>query len=196
MESLKVLKSTCVPLPIENIDTDQIVPARYLKATDRDGFGEKLFYDWRFDESGNPIKSFVLNKSEYSGKILVVGNNFGCGSSREHAVWAIYDYGFRAVISSFFADIFRNNALNNGLLVVQVSKGFLKKLFDAIEKDPKTEVVIDLENQNVKFQDVSETFEINPYKKLCIMNGYDDVDYLLSIQDKIEEFEKKRKEAY
>ncbi len=194
MEKFSTLISTCVPLNVENIDTDQIVPARFLKATSREGFGDNLFRDWRFDANNQPKKDFVLNNPTYSGKILVAGKNFGCGSSREHAVWAIYDYGFRVVVSSFFADIFKNNALNCGLLPVQISEQFLAKLFSEIEKNPKTEVKVDLENQTISILTTndSERFEVNPYKKECLLKGYDDVDYLLSLKDKIVEFEKKR----
>jgi 3-isopropylmalate/(R)-2-methylmalate dehydratase small subunit len=188
------IESTCVPLPIENVDTDQIIPARFLKATSREGFGDNLFRDWRYNRDDRPKDDFVLNDSTYSGKVLVAGKNFGSGSSREHAAWAIYDYGFRAVVSSFFADIFKNNSLNNGLLPVQVSEAFLEKLFKEIEKDPKVKVRVDLENQEIKIQSTGEreSFDISPYKKKCLMNGYDDIDYLLSIKDKIEQHEKER----
>lgn len=188
-EKFTTLKSTAVPLPIENIDTDQIIPARFLKATTREGFGENLFRDWKYDAEGKP-KDFVLNDKKYSGKILVAGKNFGCGSSREHAAWAIADGGFRVVISSFFADIFKNNALNNALLPVQVSDGFLKKIFQTIEKNASTIITVDLENQKVVLEDgSSESFEINPYKKTCLMNGYDDIDYLLNLRNDIKQFE-------
>lgn len=184
------LTATAVPIQVENIDTDQIIPARFLKATTREGFGDNLFRDWKFDSNDQPIKDFVLNDSKFSGKILVAGKNFGCGSSREHAAWAIYDYGFRAVVSSFFADIFKNNALNNGLLPVVVSDKFLKKILDAVEKDPKTEITVDLQNQTISFGSEQEKFEINAYKKECLMNGYDDIDYLLSLRDEIRGFER------
>lgn len=179
-----------MPLPLENIDTDQIIPARFLKATTREGFGKNLFRDWRYynNDEAQPKKDFVLNNQEYQGDILVAGKNFGCGSSREHAAWAIKDYGFRAVVSSFFADIFKNNALNNGLLPVQVSEPFLQKLLSA----KKEEVVhIDLENQTIEILSTGdkETFDIHEYKKTCLMNGYDDIDYLLSIKDEITAFE-------
>ena len=188
-EKFTTLKSTAVPLPIENIDTDQIIPARFLKATTREGFGENLFRDWRYDNEGNP-KEFVLNDKTYSGKILVAGKNFGCGSSREHAAWAIVDGGFRVVISSFFADIFKNNALNNALLPVQVSDSFLKKIFEAISKKASTVVTVDLNQQRVILEDGStESFEINPYKKTCLINGYDDIDYLLDLRNEIKQFE-------
>jgi 3-isopropylmalate/(R)-2-methylmalate dehydratase small subunit len=189
-EKFTTLKSSVVPISIENIDTDQIIPARFLKATTREGFGDNLFRDWRYDGDGNPKKDFPLNNKTYTGKILVAGKNFGCGSSREHAAWAIYDYGFRVVISSFFADIFKNNALNNALLPVQVSDSFLKMLFHAVEKSPDTKVTVDLENQKVVLPDgASEDFEINPYKKTCLINGYDDIDYLLNLRDEIKQFE-------
>lgn len=188
-EKFITLKSTAVPLPIENIDTDQIIPARFLKATTREGFGENLFRDWRYDNEGKP-RDFVLNDKTYSGKVLVAGKNFGCGSSREHAAWAIFDAGFRVVISSFFADIFKNNALNNALLPVQVSDAFLKKIFDAVNKNPSTVVTVDLENQKVILEDgQSENFDINAYKKTCLMNGYDDIDYLLNLRAEIKQFE-------
>jgi len=188
-EKFITLKSPAVPLPIENIDTDQIIPARFLKVTTREGFGENLFRDWRYDVDGN-AKDFPLNDKKYSGEILVAGKNFGCGSSREHAAWAIADGGFRVVISSFFADIFKNNALNNALLPVQVSDAFLKKVFQIIEKKPATVITVDLERQNVVLEDgTSENFEINAYKKTCLINGYDDIDYLLNLRDEIKQFE-------
>ena len=183
------LKSTAVPLPNENIDTDQIIPARFLKATTREGFGDNLFRDWRYDAENNPVNDFVLNDPTYSGKILVAGKNFGCGSSREHAAWAIYDFGFRVVVSSFFADIFKNNALNNGLLPIVVSDNFLKQMLLAIEEKPSIEIVVDLENQILQVGSVKESFEINAYKKTCLMNGYDDIDYLLSLNKEIREFD-------
>ena len=188
------LQSTCVPLPVENVDTDQIIPARFLKATTRDGFGDNLFRDWRYNKQNQPISEFVLNNPEYTGKVLVAGKNFGSGSSREHAAWAIHDYGFKVVVSSFFADIFKNNALNNGLLPIQVSADFLTKIFKAIENDPKAKVEVNLEDQKIAILDTgeSESFDINPYKKKCLLNGYDDIDYLLSIKDKIEAFEANR----
>jgi 3-isopropylmalate/(R)-2-methylmalate dehydratase small subunit len=188
------LLSTAVPLPIENIDTDQIIPARFLKATTREGFGENLFRDWRYESNGEPKADFVMNSPLYKGQILVAGKNFGCGSSREHAAWAIDGAGFRAVVSSFFADIFRNNALNNGLLPVQVSDDMLAAIFKAIETNPATELKIDLEAQTIEIEGTTlkESFEIAPYKKQCLMNGYDDVDYLVSIHQEIKEFEQKR----
>jgi len=194
IEKYITVNSTAVPLPIENIDTDQIIPARFLKATTRDGFGENLFRDWRYDKGGNPREDFVLNQDMYSGTILVAGKNFGSGSSREHAAWAIYDYGFKVVVSSFFADIFKNNALNNGLLPVQVSEAFLSTLFSAVETDPATKIIVDLEKQSITLSAsaTSESFDINPYKKECLLKGYDDIDYLLNIRDSIEAFEKQR----
>jgi 3-isopropylmalate/(R)-2-methylmalate dehydratase small subunit len=190
-EKFDILETTCVPLPLENIDTDQIIPARFLSLTTREGFGEYLFRDWRYDKSGNLIDGFVLNDNKYSGHILVAGKNFGCGSSREHAVWAITDYGFRAVVSSFFADIFRNNCLNNGLLPVIVNEDFLKKLLQTISNNPDTKVRIDLQQQlfTVLPSGDSVNFDINPYKKDCLMKGLDDIDYLLSILDTIKAYE-------
>lgn len=198
MEKFEVLRSAAVPLPIENIDTDQIIPARFLKATSREGFGENLFRDWRYDSNGNPIEGFALNDDRYSGRILVAGKNFGCGSSREHAAWAIYDAGFKVVISSFFADIFRGNALNNGLLPLQVSDEMLQRLFDQIEKDPQTELVVDLPKQEfyVPAWDESVSFEIDLYKKECLINGYDDIDFLVSQKEAIEAYENNRAWAY
>ncbi|MFB0937311.1 MAG: 3-isopropylmalate/(R)-2-methylmalate dehydratase small subunit [Urechidicola sp.] len=194
MKQFKKIESTAIPLPIENIDTDQIIPARFLKATDKKGFGENLFRDWRFHKDGSVNSEFVLNDSAYSGEILIAGTNFGCGSSREHAAWSIGDYGIKVVISSFFADIFKGNALNNGILPVQVSEEYLQILFKAIKENPQTKIQVDLENQKVTLKETeqTETFEINPYKKLCLINGYDDIDYLLSIKDKIETFEENR----
>lgn len=194
-QKFDVITSTCVPLPLENIDTDQIIPARFLKSTDKEGFGENLFRDWRYNKDGTLKKDFVLNNPLYGGVILVSGKNFGCGSSREHAAWAIAGYGFRVVISSFFADIHKNNELNNFVLPVVVSDAFLTDLFDCIAKNPKTEVVVDLPNQTVtnKETGVSERFEINGYKKHCLMNGIDDIDYLLQNKDKIEVWEQRNK---
>ncbi len=195
MEKINIIESTAVPIPVENIDTDQIIPARFMKATDRSGFGENLFRDWRYDDTGKPKKGFILNNPVYSGIILIAGRNFGSGSSREHAAWALFDYGFRVIISSFFADIFRNNAMNNGLLPVRVSEGFLKKLFTAVQHKPDVKIRVDLENQDIVLTDTGEMekFEINQYKKKCLLNGYDDIDYLLSIKDKIEKFNKSNK---
>ena len=188
-----VLTSTAVPMPIENVDTDQIIPARFLKATERKGFGDNLFRDWRYNSDDSPKKDFVLNNPIYSGKILVGGKNFGSGSSREHAAWAIYDYGFRAVISSFFADIFKNNAINVGILPVQVSEGFLIKIFEAIEKDPKNELEIDLPDQTITIAATGEkeSFEINGYKKHNLLNGFDDIDYLQAMKNDIQTFAEK-----
>lgn len=188
-DKFTILKSTAVPMPVENIDTDQIIPARFLKATTREGFGDNLFRDWRYSSADEPIADFVLNNPAYTGKILVAGKNFGCGSSREHAAWAIYDYGFRVVVSSFFADIFKNNALNNAVLPVVVSDKFLQSMLDAVQKNPKTEVTVDLINQQISFDGKSEQFEINAYKKECLINGYDDIDYLLSLDKEIREFD-------
>lgn len=188
-EKFTTLKSNAVPIAVDNIDTDQIIPARFLKATTREGFGDNLFRDWRFDSDNNPIKDFPLNNSAYTGKVLVAGKNFGCGSSREHAAWAIYDYGFRVVVSSFFADIFKNNALNNAVLPVVVSDQFLNELLETIQANPKTEITVDLENQFIAFNGKKESFDINAYKKTCLMNGYDDIDYLLSLNKEIKEFD-------
>ena len=187
------LTSTAVPLPIENIDTDQIIPARFLKATTREGFGENLFRDWRYDKKGKPKAEFVMNSPIYGGEILVAGKNFGCGSSREHAAWAIDGAGFRAVVSSFFADIFRNNALNNGLLPVTVSEQMLEAIFAAVNANPKAELKIDLPAQTIEIigTEHKESFEIAPYKKQCLVNGYDDVDFLVSIREEIKAFEQK-----
>ena len=191
MEKINKIESTCVPVRVSNIDTDQIVPARFLKATSRDGFGDNLFRDWRFDSNNNPKLDFTLNNPKYKGSVLVAGKNFGCGSSREHAAWAITGYGFKVVISSFFADIFKNNALNNGLLPIQVSDQFLETLFGKIFDDENTKVIVDLQSQSVKTADgqIVESFEINSYKKNCLLNGFDDIDYLLNIKDEIKAFE-------
>jgi len=194
-KSINKIASTAVPVRIENVDTDQIIPARFLKATSREGFGDNLFRDWRYNSDNTPKNDFVLNDPTYSGRILVAGKNFGCGSSREHAAWAIKDAGFDVVISSFFADIFKNNALNNFLLPVTVSEEFLQTLFKAIEKDPKTPINVDLEAQTITVNGRSENFEINNYKKTCLLNGYDDIDYLLSIRGDIETFEHKHAAA-
>ena len=189
-DSFSILTSTAVPLPIENVDTDQIIPARFLKATERLGFGDNLFRDWRYNQDDSPKADFVLNDVTYSGKILVGGHNFGSGSSREHAAWAVYDYGFRCVISSFFADIFRNNCLNIGVLPVQVSAEFLAEIFEAIQKDPSAELTVDLHQQSITLSSSgkSESFEINEYKKDNMLNGYDDIDYLSNIKSEIEGF--------
>ena len=190
-KSINIIRSTAVPLNIENVDTDQIIPARFLKATSRDGFGKNLFRDWRYinDDENQPKQDFVLNTKIYSGKILLAGKNFGCGSSREHAAWAIKDAGFDVVVSSFFADIFKNNSLNNFLLPVTVSESFLQKVFEIVEKDPSTEVEVNLEKQTISVAGETENFEINSYKKTCLLNGYDDIDYLLNSKKEIEEFE-------
>ena len=194
-QKFSVITSTCVPLPLENVDTDQIIPARFLKATDKAGFGDNLFHDWRYNEDGSLKKDFVLNNHVYGGCILVAGKNFGSGSSREHAAWAIAGYGFRVVISSFFADIHKNNELNNFVLPVVVTDSFLQELFASIADNPKTEVEVDLPNQTVlnKATGRSEKFEINSYKKHCLMNGLDDIDYLLQNKDKIEAWERLNK---
>ena len=194
-EKFTLLESTCIPLQFENIDTDQIIPARFLSATTREGFGENLFRDWRYDKSGQKNNDFILNNERFSGKILVAGKNFGSGSSREHAVWAIYDYGFRAVVSSFFADIFRNNSLNNGLLPVVVPEKFLDNLMDLVTNHPEQKIRIDLENQVISIVPDRDSvhFEINPYKKECLLKGLDDIDYLLSKKDLITAFEKEKR---
>jgi 3-isopropylmalate/(R)-2-methylmalate dehydratase small subunit len=194
-DKFEELTSTAYPLPIENVDTDQIIPARFLKATERKGFGDNFFRDWRYDSEGNPIADFPLNDAKYAGsKILIGGKNFGSGSSREHAAWSVYDFGLRCVISSFFADIFRNNCLNIGVLPVQVSTNFAQKLFDAIEADPKAEIRVDLPNQTVTLLSTgeSESFDINGYKKENMLNGFDDIDYLQNIKDEVEVFAETR----
>lgn len=189
MQAFTQLSSRFVPLPIENVDTDQIIPARFLKATTKAGFGQNLFRDWRYDASGNPKPDFVLNHPEYQGEILVAGKNFGCGSSREHAAWSILDYGFRVVVSSFFADIFKNNALNNGVLPVQISESFLQKIF---QQGNQATLTVDLASQTITIDETGEQehFDINNYKKTCLLNGYDDIDYLLSIKEEVAAFEK------
>lgn len=194
-QKFNIIKSTCVPLPLENIDTDQIIPARFLKATDKQGFGDNLFRDWRYDKNNQPIKDFVLNDPKYGGCILVAGRNFGSGSSREHAAWAIAGYGFRVVISSFFADIHKNNELNNFVLPVVVSEGFLKRLFDSISDNPKMTVTVDLPHQTVinEATGEQESFEINGYKKHCLMNGLDDVDFLVQNRKCVEAYEARKK---
>ena len=193
-KTFKKLVSTCIPVQVDNVDTDQIIPARFLKSTSREGFGENLFRDWRYNVDNTPKADFVLNSGKYFGRILVVGNNFGCGSSREHAAWAIVDAGFDVVVSSFFADIFRGNSLNNGLLPVQVSPAFLQEIFTEINHNPKAELEVDLESQQIVLVSNrhSEQFEINPYKKMCLLNGYDDIDYILSMKDKVEAYEKSK----
>jgi 3-isopropylmalate/(R)-2-methylmalate dehydratase small subunit len=195
-EKFDILESTCVPLAVENVDTDQIIPARFLTATSRAGFGDNLFRDWRYTKSGEKNKSFILNNSSYSGKVLVAGKNFGSGSSREHAVWSVYDYGFRAVVSSFFADIFRNNSLNNGLLPVIIPDELLRKLLDMTIADPSVKVKIDLQNQTFTIINTGDTvkFAINAYKKDCLLKGLDDIEYLLAMKDEIESFETRKKQ--
>lgn len=198
MEKFQTITSTYVPLPIENVDTDQIIPARFLKATTREGFGDNLFADWRYNKDGSPKTDFVLNNPTYRGDILVAGKNFGSGSSREHAAWAIAGYGFKVVVSSFFADIFRNNALNNGILPVIVSDAFLTELFGSVAKNPKATLTVNLEEQSIRNNEngKTESFEINPYKKECLLKGLDDIDFLLSNKDKIEAYEKNRPFVY
>ena len=193
MEKFIKLSSQLTPLKIENVDTDQIIPARFLKAISREGFGENLFRDWRYDSNNKPIKDFILNVHNKNSKILIAGRNFGCGSSREHAAWAIYDYGFRVVISSFFADIFKNNSLNNGLLTIQLEEKVIQKIFDKIDKNPDYKFTVDLENQLFYSEvlKIKEHFSINEYNKSCLLNGFDNIDYLLSIKDKIINFENK-----
>ncbi|MBE7630052.1 3-isopropylmalate dehydratase small subunit [Tenacibaculum piscium] len=189
MEKFIKLTDTAVPLTTENVDTDQIIPARFLKATDKKGFGDNVFRDWRFHKDGSINEDFILNNKNYKGSILVTGDNFGCGSSREHAAWALSGYGFKVVISSFFADIFKGNALNNGILPVQVSEEYLKELLKVVLEKPNTEIIVDLENQQLKTPVGTSEFDINPYKKVCMINGYDDIDFLVSKKDKIEAFE-------
>lgn len=198
MDKFTTITSTYVPLPIENVDTDQIIPARFLKATTREGFGDNLFADWRYDKDGNPKSDFVLNNPTYKGDVLVAGKNFGSGSSREHAAWAIGGYGFKVVVSSFFADIFQNNALNNGILPVVVSDEFLSQLFSSSNNDANATITVDLEAQKITNNATgeSESFEINPYKKECLLKGLDDIDYLMSNMDKILQFEQQRPYAY
>ncbi|MCO5235254.1 MAG: 3-isopropylmalate dehydratase small subunit [Chitinophagaceae bacterium] len=199
-KAINIIKSRAVPIAIENIDTDQIIPARFLKATTREGFGKNLFRDWRYenDDEQKPKPGFPLNDPKYSGKILIAGENFGCGSSREHAAWAIKDYGFDVVVSSFFADIFKNNALNNFLLPVLVSDAFLRQLFKAVEEDPETLIEVSLEDQYIKIvaTGARESFDINHYKKTCLLNGYDDIDYLLNMKEEIEAYEKNHALSY
>jgi 3-isopropylmalate/(R)-2-methylmalate dehydratase small subunit len=191
MEKIKTITSTIVPLNIADVDTDQIIPARFLKATTREGFGENLFCDWRYDANKKPKADFILNNPDYKGSILVAGKNFGCGSSREHAAWSIYDYGFRVVVSSFFADIFKNNALNNGILPIQVSQENLDKIFAQVNKNKDTQMIVNLQEQIIEIPEINfkQPFDINPYKKNCLLNGYDDIDYLLSIKKDIESYE-------
>ncbi|CAM3334020.1 3-isopropylmalate dehydratase small subunit [Empedobacter stercoris] len=193
MDSINQLKSSAVPIKIENIDTDQIIPARFLKAISREGFGDNLFRDWRFNQENERINDFPLNDTKFEGKILVAGKNFGCGSSREHAAWAIKDYGFDVVISSYFADIFKGNALNNGILPIVVSDEVLNQIFEIIDQNPSTEFEIDLEKQTLKIQDQTINFDVDSYKKICLLNGYDDIDFLISQKDKIETYEQNHK---
>ena len=195
MEKFTKIISKAIPLAIENVDTDQIIPARFLKATDKKGFGDNVFRDWRFDKNGNTNTAFSLNNSLYSGSILIAGDNFGCGSSREHAAWALVGYGFKVIVSSFFADIFKGNALNNGLLPLQVTASFLAILMKTVQENPETKIEVDLENQTISLSDtnVYENFDIDPYKKTCMINGYDDIDYLLSKKEMIKAFETQRK---
>jgi 3-isopropylmalate/(R)-2-methylmalate dehydratase small subunit len=197
MEKFVKLTSTAVPLKVENVDTDQIIPARFLKVTDKIGFGNNLFRDWRYNSNNEPVASFVLNDDTYSGQILVVGDNFGCGSSREHAAWALTDYGFKVVVSSYFADIFKGNALNNGLLPLQVSPEFLQALFNAIDENPDITFTVDLESQTISIDGSQQQsqFDLDPFKKVCMLNGYDDIDFLISKKEAIQAFETKRQTA-
>ena len=197
MQKLILINSQAVPLPSENIDTDQIIPARFLKSISKEGFGENLFRDWRYNVHTNePNADFVLNNSKYSGEILVAGNNFGCGSSREHAAWALTDYGFKVVVSSYFADIFKGNALNNGLLPVKVSENYLKDLMNTITNQPETKIIVDVENQTISFNNRTENFELDSYKKICLLNGYDDIDFLTSKKEAIQKFEQQTQKVY
>ncbi|UQB67219.1 3-isopropylmalate dehydratase small subunit [Epilithonimonas zeae] len=197
MQKLVLINSQAVPLPSENIDTDQIIPARFLKRISKEGFGENLFRDWRYNVHTNePNADFVLNNIKYSGEILVAGNNFGCGSSREHAAWALTDYGFKVVVSSYFADIFKGNALNNGLLPVKVSENYLKDLMNTITNQPETKIIVDVENQIISFNERTENFELDSYKKICLLNGYDDIDFLTSKKEAIQKFEQKAQKVY
>lgn len=197
MQKLVLIKSQAVPLPSENIDTDQIIPARFLKSISKEGFGENLFRDWRYNVHTNePNPDFVLNNPKYSGEILVAGNNFGCGSSREHAAWSLTDYGFKVVVSSYFADIFKGNALNNGLLPVKVSEEYLKDLMETITQNPSTQITVDVEEQTISFNDKTESFELDSYKKICLINGYDDIDFLTSKKEAIQKFEQKTQKVY
>lgn len=197
MQKLVLINSQAVPLPSENIDTDQIIPARFLKSISKEGFGENLFRDWRYNVHTNePNADFVLNNSKYSGEILVAGSNFGCGSSREHAAWALTDYGFKVVVSSYFADIFKGNALNNGLLPVKVSENYLKDLMNTITNQPETKIIVDVENQIISFNNRTENFELDSYKKICLLNGYDDIDFLTSKKEAIQKFEQQTQKVY
>ena len=197
MQKLVLINSQAVPLPSENIDTDQIIPARFLKSISKEGFGENLFRDWRYNVHTNePNADFVLNNSKYSGEILVAGSNFGCGSSREHAAWALTDYGFKVVVSSYFADIFKGNALNNGLLPVKVSEEYLKDLIETITQNPSTQITVDVEKQIISFNNRTENFELDSYKKICLLNGYDDIDFLTSKKEAIQKFEQQTQKVY
>ena len=197
MQKLVLINSRAVPLPSENIDTDQIIPARFLKSISKEGFGENLFRDWRYNVHTNePNADFVLNNSKYSGEILVAGNNFGCGSSREHAAWALTDYGFKVVVSSYFADIFKGNTLNNGLLPVKVSEEYLKDLIETITQNPSTQITVDVEKQTISFNNRTENFELDSYKKICLLNGYDDIDFLTSKKEAIQKFEQQAQKVY
>lgn len=197
MQKLVLINSRAVPLPSENIDTDQIIPARFLKSISKEGFGENLFRDWRYNVHTNePNADFVLNNSKYSGEILVAGSNFGCGSSREHAAWALTDYGFKVVVSSYFADIFKGNALNNGLLPVKVSENYLKDLMNTITNQPETKIIVDVEKQTISFNNRTENFELDSYKKICLLNGYDDIDFLTSKKEAIQKFEQQTQKVY
>lgn len=197
MQKLVLIKSQAVPLPSENIDTDQIIPARFLKSISKEGFGENLFRDWRYNVHTNePNPDFVLNNHKYSGEILVAGNNFGCGSSREHAAWSLTDYGFKVVVSSYFADIFKGNALNNGLLPVKVSEDYFKDLMETITQNPSTQITVDVEKQTISFNEKTESFELDSYKKICLINGYDDIDFLTSKKEAIQKFEQKTQKVY
>ena len=197
MQKLVLINSQAVPLPSENMDTDQIIPARFLKSISKEGFGENLFRDWRYNVHTNePNADFVLNNSKYSGEILVAGNNFGCGSSREHAAWALTDYGFKVVVSSYFADIFKGNALNNGLLPVKVSEEYLKDLIETVTQNPSTQITVDVEKQTISFNNRTENFELDSYKKICLLNGYDDIDFLTSKKEAIQKFEQQTQKVY
>ena len=197
MQKLVLINSQAVPLPSENVDTDQIIPARFLKSISKEGFGENLFRDWRYNVHTNePNADFVLNNSKYSGEILVAGSNFGCGSSREHAAWALTDYGFKVVVSSYFADIFKGNALNNGLLPVKVSEEYLKDLIETITQNPSTQITVDVEKQTISFNNRTENFELDSYKKICLLNGYDDIDFLTSKKEAIQKFEQQTQKVY
>ena len=197
MQKLVLINSQAVPLPSANIDPDQIIPARFLKSISKEGFGENLFRDWRYNVHTNePNADFVLNNSKYSGEILVAGSNFGCGSSREHAAWALTDYGFKVVVSSYFADIFKGNALNNGLLPVKVSEGYLKDLIETITQNPSTQITVDVEKQTISFNNRTENFELDSYKKICLLNGYDDIDFLTSKKEAIQKFEQQTQKVY